>query len=67
MKAGDSILKINWSDVSLATQMEALSHLRTSEDVCMLEIEYDVTVHSKAGFRTRKGGGGGGGGGIVYL
>lgn len=47
LKAGDRILKISWNDVSLASQMEALSHLKASEDVCMLEIEYDVTVHSK--------------------
>ncbi len=48
LKAGDRILKINWSDVSRASQMEALAHLKASEDVCELEIEYDVTVHGKS-------------------
>jgi hypothetical protein len=52
LKAGDRILKINWNDVSHASQMEALSHLRDSEDVCNLEIEYDVTIHGKE-FTTR--------------
>ena len=45
LKAGDRILKINWNDVTRATLMEALTHLKSSEDSCTLEIEYDVTVH----------------------
>ena len=49
LKAGDRILKINWSDMTQASQMEALSRLKASEDVCTLEIEYDVTLHRKEG------------------
>ena len=47
LKAGDRILKINWVDISRASQQEALSVLKASEDVCTLEIEYDVTVHGE--------------------
>lgn len=47
LKAGDRILKINHSDMTRASQMEALTRLKASDDVCELEIEYDVTVHGK--------------------
>ena len=47
LKAGDRVLKINSSDVSQVSQLEALTLLQSSEDTCTLEIEYDVTVHGK--------------------
>lgn len=45
MKAGDRILKVNGVDVSHASQMETHSLLKTGEGTCILEIEYDVTLH----------------------
>ncbi len=33
--------------MSRATQVEALSLLKSSEDACTLQIEYDVTVHGE--------------------
>ena len=39
------MLKINHCDVTKVSQLEAVTMLQSSDDTCVLEIEYDVTVH----------------------
>ena len=47
LKAGDRILKINSNPVAKATLSEAIAFLKSSEDACTLEVEYDVTIHGE--------------------
>ena len=48
MKAGDNILKVNGVDVTNASQKEAIDLLKSSGDMCTLEIQYDVQVFSES-------------------
>ena len=47
LKAGDRILKVNSNSVAKATLSEAIAFLKASDDVCIMEIEYDVTIHGE--------------------
>ena len=47
LKAGDRVLKIDHCDVTQVSQLEAVTMLQSSNDTCVLEIEYDVTVHGE--------------------
>ena len=47
LRAGDRILQINGHDVRNATQTDAVQLLKSCEEKCGLQIEYDVTVHGE--------------------
>ncbi len=48
LKAGDHILKVNGVDVTQTSQKETVDLLKSSGEICSLEIQYDVPVHSES-------------------